>query len=50
MHHFAVTPQAVLLPSSMSRRLRQALADWGQRQWLALCLQAERPTRRVPYC
>ncbi len=48
MHHFAVTPQAVLLPSSMSRRLRQALAHWAQRMWRDLCAQAERPTRRVP--
>ncbi len=49
MHHLAVTTIPLHLPRTLTRRLRQALARWVQGQWLALCAQAERPTRRVPY-
>ena len=49
MHHIpALASQPVDLTASL-RQAGRALAAWGLRQWLALCAQAERPGRRVPY-
>ncbi|WP_156404559.1 hypothetical protein [Curvibacter sp. PAE-UM] len=49
MHHI---PALASQPVSLMAPLRQAgraLAAWGLRQWQALCAQAERPGRQVPY-
>jgi len=49
MHFLPVLNPPVRFPSSLAQRVRQALSAWGRRQWLALCAQAERPGRQVPY-